>query len=72
MIYAVKGLLDMEFEQWRRQLSVMLDSAFLFSSAIARQLVADGRGGAIINVISTAGHQGEPGTSATPPPKADY
>ncbi|ETZ39909.1 SDR family NAD(P)-dependent oxidoreductase [Mycobacterium intracellulare] len=61
VIYAVKGLLDMEFEQWRRQLSVMLDSAFLFSSAIARQLVADGRGGAIINVISTAGHQGEPG-----------
>jgi NAD(P)-dependent dehydrogenase (short-subunit alcohol dehydrogenase family) len=61
VIYAVKGLLDMEFAQWRRQLAVMLDGAFLFSSVIARQLVADGRPGAIVNVISTAGHQGEPG-----------
>jgi NAD(P)-dependent dehydrogenase (short-subunit alcohol dehydrogenase family) len=59
--YAVKGLLDMGFPQWRRQLAVMLDGAFLFSSVIARQLVADGRPGAIVNVISTAGHQGEPG-----------
>lgn len=61
VIYAVKGLLTMEPAEWRRQLAVMLDSAFLFSSVIARRLVADGRGGAIVNVISTAGHQGEPG-----------
>jgi NAD(P)-dependent dehydrogenase (short-subunit alcohol dehydrogenase family) len=61
VVYAVKGLLDMELSQWRRQLAVMLDSAFLFSSAVARRLVADGRGGAIVNLISTAGHQGEAG-----------
>jgi NAD(P)-dependent dehydrogenase (short-subunit alcohol dehydrogenase family) len=61
VIYAVKGLLDMELSQWRRQLAVMLDSAFLFSSVVARRLVADGRGGVIVNVISTAGHQGEAG-----------
>ena len=61
VVYAVKGLLDMELAHWRRQLAVMLDSAFLFSSVIARRLVADGRGGVIVNVISTAGHQGEPG-----------
>jgi NAD(P)-dependent dehydrogenase (short-subunit alcohol dehydrogenase family) len=59
--YAVNGLLDMEFTQWRRQLSVLLDSAFLFSSLVAGAMVADGRAGAIINLISTAGHQGEPG-----------
>lgn len=61
VVYAVKGLLEMEFTQWRRQLAVMLDSAFLFSSLIAKRLVADGRSGAIVNLISTAGHQGEPG-----------
>jgi NAD(P)-dependent dehydrogenase (short-subunit alcohol dehydrogenase family) len=61
VIYAVKGLLDMEFSQWRQQLAVLLDSAFLFSSLVARRLVADGRSGAIVNLISTAGHQGEPG-----------
>lgn len=59
--YNVKGLLTMEFADWRRQLSIMLDSAFLFSSLVARRLVADGRAGALVNVISTAGHQGEPG-----------
>jgi NAD(P)-dependent dehydrogenase (short-subunit alcohol dehydrogenase family) len=61
VVYAVKGLLDMELAQWRRQLAVMLDSAFLFSSVVARRLVAGGRGGAIVNLISTAGHQGEAG-----------
>jgi NAD(P)-dependent dehydrogenase (short-subunit alcohol dehydrogenase family) len=61
VIYAVQGLLEMEFERWRHQLAVMLDSAFLFSSLVAKQLVARGRPGAIVNVISTAGHQGEPG-----------
>jgi NAD(P)-dependent dehydrogenase (short-subunit alcohol dehydrogenase family) len=59
--YATNGLLDMEFATWRQQLAVLLDSAFLFSSAVARRLAADGHGGAIVNIISTAGHQGEPG-----------
>ena len=61
VVYDVRGVLDMDLASWRRQLSVMLDSAFLFSSLVARRLVAAGRGGAVVNVISTAGHQGEPG-----------
>jgi NAD(P)-dependent dehydrogenase (short-subunit alcohol dehydrogenase family) len=61
VVYIVKGLLDMEFAQWRRQLSIMLDSAFLFTSIVARRLVAQRRGGSVLNLISTAGHQGEPG-----------
>lgn len=61
VIYAVKGLLDMDVDLWRRQISVILDSAFLFSKQVATRLVAAGRPGAILNVISTAGHQGEPG-----------
>jgi 3-oxoacyl-[acyl-carrier protein] reductase len=59
--YDVRGVLDMDFASWRRQLSVMLDSAFLFTSLVARRLVGEGRAGAVVNVISTAGHQGEPG-----------
>lgn len=61
VIYAVKGLLDMPVDLWRRQVSVILDSAFLFSKQVATRLVAAGRPGVILNVISTAGHQGEPG-----------
>jgi NAD(P)-dependent dehydrogenase (short-subunit alcohol dehydrogenase family) len=61
VVYDVQGLLTMSYEQWRRQLAVMLDSAFLFTSVVARRMVADGRPGAVVNLISTAGHQGEPG-----------
>jgi len=61
VIYAVQGLLTMEFARWRRQLAVMLDSAFLFTAAVTRRLVDARAPGAVVNVISTAGHQGEPG-----------
>jgi NAD(P)-dependent dehydrogenase (short-subunit alcohol dehydrogenase family) len=50
----------MPLAEWSQQLAVILDGAFLCTQAIARQMVARARGGAIINVISTAGHQGEP------------
>lgn len=59
--YNVKGLLSMEFDEWRRQLSIMLDSSFLFTSLVVRRLVDEGRPGSVINLVSTAGHQGEPG-----------
>jgi NAD(P)-dependent dehydrogenase (short-subunit alcohol dehydrogenase family) len=61
VIYAVEGLLSMGFDQWKRQLAVMLDSAFLFTSGVAKRLIAAERPGAVVNLISTAGHQGEPG-----------
>jgi NAD(P)-dependent dehydrogenase (short-subunit alcohol dehydrogenase family) len=61
VVYAVEGLLTMSFDQWKRQLAIMMDSAFLFSSAISRRLVSEGNPGVIINLLSTAGHQGEPG-----------
>jgi NAD(P)-dependent dehydrogenase (short-subunit alcohol dehydrogenase family) len=60
-IFNQKGVLDMPLEQWTRQLSVMLDGAFLCTRAAARSMIARGAGGAIVNVISTAGHQGQPG-----------
>jgi len=59
-IFNQKGVLEMPFAEWSAQLGVILDGAFLCTQAIARQMVARGAGGAIVNVISTAGHQGQP------------
>ncbi len=59
-IFNQKGVLDMPLAEWSRQLAVILDGAFLCTRAAAREMVERKSGGAIINVISTAGHQGQP------------
>jgi NAD(P)-dependent dehydrogenase (short-subunit alcohol dehydrogenase family) len=59
-IFNQKGVLDMPLAEWSRQLAVILDGAFLCTQVVARSMVARARGGAIVNVISTAGHQGQP------------
>jgi len=59
-IFNQKGVLDMPLAEWSRQLAVILDGAFLCTQAVAREMVARERGGVIVNVISTAGHQGQP------------
>jgi NAD(P)-dependent dehydrogenase (short-subunit alcohol dehydrogenase family) len=63
-IFNKKGVLDMPFEQWQRQLAVILTGAFLFTKHVAQSMIEQRRKGAIINIISTAGHQGEPGNIA--------
>ena len=55
-----KGVLDMPVDEWRNQLDVILTGAFLFTRHAARSMIETGRKGSIINIISTAGHQGEP------------
>jgi NAD(P)-dependent dehydrogenase (short-subunit alcohol dehydrogenase family) len=60
-IFNQKGVLDMPLREWNQQLAVILDGTFLCTRAAAKGMVAHKRGGAIINVISTAGHQGQPG-----------
>ncbi len=59
-----KGVLDMPFDEWRAQTGVILDGAFLFTKYVAAAMVARATRGAIINIISTAGHQGQPGNVA--------
>lgn len=59
-----KGLLDMTLEEWTSQTGVILTGAFLCSKEVAQNFVEQGDGGAIVNVISTAGHQGQPGNVA--------
>jgi NAD(P)-dependent dehydrogenase (short-subunit alcohol dehydrogenase family) len=57
-----KGVLDMPFDEWNRQTGVILGGAFLFTKHAAKAM--QGRGGVVINIVSTAGHQGEPGNIA--------
>ncbi|GAA0985664.1 D-threitol dehydrogenase [Acrocarpospora macrocephala] len=58
--YNVKGIREMSLSQWRSQLAVMLDGTFLFTRRVVNDLVAVGRPGSVITLLSTAAHQGEP------------
>ncbi|GIX49623.1 MAG: short-chain dehydrogenase [Candidatus Tectimicrobiota bacterium] len=60
VLFNAKGVLDMPLAEWRQQLDVILTGAFLCTKYVAQLMRAQGRKGSIINVISTAGHQGEP------------
>lgn len=53
-----KGLFTLPVEEFRRQVDVMLTGAFLCTRHVAQVLVEQGRGGSIINIGSTEGHQG--------------
>ncbi len=59
-IFNRKGVLDMPVAEWRKQIDVLLTGAFLFTQQVAQSMVQAGRKGSMINIISTAGHQGEP------------
>ena len=61
VIFNRKGVLNMPLEEWRSQLDVILSGAFLFTKYVAHLMIDQGRKGNMINIISSAGHQGEPG-----------
>ena len=63
-IFNKKGVIDMPLDEWRRQLEIILTGAFLFTKHVASSMIEQGRKGSIINIISTAGHQGEPNNIA--------
>jgi NAD(P)-dependent dehydrogenase (short-subunit alcohol dehydrogenase family) len=62
--YNFKGITTMSVGEWRAQLSVILDSAFLVTQAVIRQLIAEQRAGSVTTLTSTAAYQGEPGNIA--------
>ncbi|HVC43546.1 MAG TPA: SDR family oxidoreductase [Candidatus Binataceae bacterium] len=64
VIFNKKGVIDMPLEQWQRQLAIILTGTFLFTKHVAKLMIEQGRHGSIINIISTAGHQGEPNNIA--------
>jgi NAD(P)-dependent dehydrogenase (short-subunit alcohol dehydrogenase family) len=59
-----KGVLDMSLAEWRKQTDVILTGAFLLTKYVAQSMIERGVAGRILNIISTAGHQGEPGNIA--------
>ena len=59
-----KGVIDMTFEEWNRQTAVILGGAFLFTKHACQAMIDGGNGGSVINIVSTAGHQGEPSNIA--------
>jgi NAD(P)-dependent dehydrogenase (short-subunit alcohol dehydrogenase family) len=63
-IFNKKGVLDMPLAEWRQQTDVILTGAFLVTKYVARSMIERRVAGRILNIISTAGHQGEPGNIA--------
>jgi len=63
-IFNKKGVLDMSWDEWQRQTAVILGGSFLFTKHVSQAMIGRGTGGVIVNIISTAGHQGEPGNVA--------
>jgi len=59
-----QSVVDMPLERWNKQIAVNLTGTFLCTKHAARLMVAQGRGGSIINIASTAAHQGQAGNIA--------
>jgi len=69
-IFNKKGVLDMSLAEWSQQTGIILTGAFLFTKYVAQSMLKKNVKGSVINIISTAGHQGEPGNVAYSTSKA--
>jgi len=63
-------VLDLEEDTWHDVLKVCLDSVFLCSKYAGRQMVAAGKGGAIVNIGSTSGYRARVNATAYAAAKA--
>lgn len=61
VFFQQQGVLEMPYDDYRRQLEVILGGTFLFTRAAARAMIEGRRGGSVVNVLSTAAWQGQPG-----------
>lgn len=61
VVFNEKGITDMTVEEWRRQIDIILTGAFICTKTAVDAMRQSEKKGSIINLISTAGHQGEPG-----------
>lgn len=68
-IFNQKDIATMTLMEWRQVTSIILDGAFLFTKYATANMVPH-RSGVVINVVSTAGHQGQPGNIAYTTAKA--
>jgi NAD(P)-dependent dehydrogenase (short-subunit alcohol dehydrogenase family) len=65
-----KGVLDCTYEEWRRVVTITLDSVFLVGQAVARRMIEAEIKGAIVNVASTSAHRGRSNAAAYSAAKA--
>ncbi|WP_242127145.1 SDR family oxidoreductase [Sphingobium sp. Sx8-8] len=61
---------DISFNGFRAITGIVLDGTFLMSTEFARRRIADGRGGAILNIGATYAWTGGPGTAPSAAAKA--
>ncbi|MBM1221420.1 SDR family oxidoreductase [Ponticoccus sp. SC2-23] len=62
-VIAVEPVVEMDYANWRRVMDINVNSVFLGSRAAARAMIAQGRGGVIVNASSGAGRRGVPNLS---------
>ncbi|WP_428928958.1 SDR family NAD(P)-dependent oxidoreductase [Marinibacterium sp. SX1] len=57
-VIAINPVIDMDFAEWKRVTELNLHSVFLGARAAARQMIAQGAGGVIVNAASGAARRG--------------
>lgn len=60
-LYPNTPFLDLRAQEWDEVLAVNLRGPFLVTQAVARRMIADGGGGSIVNISSTASRLARPG-----------
>jgi NAD(P)-dependent dehydrogenase (short-subunit alcohol dehydrogenase family) len=63
-------VVDLAVETWRKVIDVNLTGTFLASRAVARQMIAQGEGGCILNISSIASRMAGPSAAAYSASKA--
>jgi 3-oxoacyl-[acyl-carrier protein] reductase len=63
-IALAEPFLEQSLDTWDRTLNVNLRAMFILGQRVAQVMVAQGKGGAIVNMASTNGHMGEKGLAA--------
>ncbi|WP_421928613.1 SDR family NAD(P)-dependent oxidoreductase [Neoaquamicrobium sediminum] len=63
-VIEIAPVVDTPYETWRRVMDINVDGVFLGSRAAARHMIAQGRGGVIVNASSGAGRRGVPNLAA--------
>jgi NAD(P)-dependent dehydrogenase (short-subunit alcohol dehydrogenase family) len=53
-----KNMFDLTTEEWNHVLAITLTSPFLFGKYVAKEMIARGKGGRMVNVSSTSGYYG--------------
>jgi NAD(P)-dependent dehydrogenase (short-subunit alcohol dehydrogenase family) len=62
--------IDLSPNAWNAVINIVLNGTWFCSQAAAKEMISQGRGGAILNIIATYAHTGAPGTAHSGAAKA--